>query len=445
MGGYIYLRFFNPVIVTPDAINFISIKPNRIMRRNLILMAKVLQNLSNGILFGDKEVFMKVLNKYIEERMEPLQTYFDNLIKVDDLEDALQVDKYLEHTNSRQNFIQISFNQIFLVHSLLERHKTTVIEENDPMLDILKQLGQPPSQVSKSDNRTVILQLIDRRSTRLSSSLPDSFEKGGFSSPEVSPLYQQAKVLLLSVLRLLPTIPESKGLLDYLQSEKSKAEVQNDTSLADHISNVVSMLNTLASMGLLPKRDTIDDTFNAFLYTIAEEAIERQNRLQNMDKRNKMVSQAIKNITTHHDYLLSRLEMYKLYLENVRKGQSQEGIKKEKTEKKKEAVIVKFSHPELEEMRVITKVNIPLDKTKKDLLKKCTYHFTMVSPGKFQVEVHLKKGVDWSVLNKPIELVLEELLRMQEHGKTDLDLDLVTLNVNLLIHLLNTRFITKKK
>jgi Ras GTPase-activating-like protein IQGAP2/3 len=38
MGGYIYLRFFNPVIVTPDAVNFISTKPNRVVRRNLILV-----------------------------------------------------------------------------------------------------------------------------------------------------------------------------------------------------------------------------------------------------------------------------------------------------------------------------------------------------------------------------------------------------------------------
>eukprot|EP00456_Euglypha_rotunda_P037958 TRINITY_DN29148_c0_g1_i6.p1 TRINITY_DN29148_c0_g1~~TRINITY_DN29148_c0_g1_i6.p1 ORF type:complete len:191 (-),score=35.71 TRINITY_DN29148_c0_g1_i6:30-602(-) len=34
MGGYIYLRFFNPVIVTPDTSNLISTKPSRIMRRD---------------------------------------------------------------------------------------------------------------------------------------------------------------------------------------------------------------------------------------------------------------------------------------------------------------------------------------------------------------------------------------------------------------------------
>lgn len=39
VGGYIYLRFFSPVIVTPDAMNFISDKPSRVMRRNLILVS----------------------------------------------------------------------------------------------------------------------------------------------------------------------------------------------------------------------------------------------------------------------------------------------------------------------------------------------------------------------------------------------------------------------
>lgn len=40
MGGYIYLRFFNPVIVAPDAINFIKDKPSRNMRRNLVLVSQ---------------------------------------------------------------------------------------------------------------------------------------------------------------------------------------------------------------------------------------------------------------------------------------------------------------------------------------------------------------------------------------------------------------------
>jgi len=73
-------------------------------------------------------------------------------------------------------------------------------------------------------------------------------------------------------------------------------------------------------------------------------------------------------------------------------------------------------------------------------LKKCYYAFSMVSPGRFKVELHLKKGVDIQLLKKPIELNLEDLLAMQEKNQTSLAFDYVTLNVNILVHLLNTKF-----
>ena len=43
VGGFLYLRYINPSIVTPDAFNLISHKLLAIPRRNLILIAKVLQ------------------------------------------------------------------------------------------------------------------------------------------------------------------------------------------------------------------------------------------------------------------------------------------------------------------------------------------------------------------------------------------------------------------
>lgn len=74
LGGFIFLRcaaccvvvcvyanfyprrFFNPAIVTPEAFHLV---PNDTVlstqaRRNLLLVTKLLQNLSNGVLFGTK-------------------------------------------------------------------------------------------------------------------------------------------------------------------------------------------------------------------------------------------------------------------------------------------------------------------------------------------------------------------------------------------------------
>merc|ERR1712130_88378 len=110
IGGYIYLRFFNPVIVTPDYLGFVDVKPAKHMRRNLILLAKVLQNISNGILFGDKESYMGELNKFVLESREPLQDYFDKLVCVENLDEKIEIDQFF---TSQLSSVQLTLNQIF--------------------------------------------------------------------------------------------------------------------------------------------------------------------------------------------------------------------------------------------------------------------------------------------------------------------------------------------
>jgi len=111
--------------------------------------------------------------------------------------------------------------------------------------------------------------------------------------------------------------------------------------------------------------------------------------------------------------------------------------------KEKKEVMKKFTHSELESMGVLMKLNFTLDKDHKRLLKKCYYTFTMVTAGKYLVAVHSKKTIIDKMMPKPVEIVLEELLKIQEHGQKELELDFVTLNVNFLVHLLNAHFVAK--
>jgi len=111
------------------------------------------------------------------------------------------------------------------------------------------------------------------------------------------------------------------------------------------------------------------------------------------------------------------------------------GASKEK--KKIMDSVIKMTHEQLEQGGIVTQTNAAV---KRGVLKKCYYAFSMTSPGQFKVELHLKKGVDVKLLKKPIELNLEDLLQMQEKGTSSLEIDYVTLNVNLLIHFLNSKF-----
>jgi hypothetical protein len=122
----------------------------------------------------------------------------------------------------------------------------------------------------------------------------------------------------------------------------------------------------------------------------------------------------------------------------------------------------KISHMELEELKLIEWTDPDL---RKAVLKKCMYKFKMgmflvgltralvidvclqllVNSGEFLVEPKLKKGISFKLLKEPIVLHLDELLRMQQDNETTLKLEYLTLNVNLLVHMLNTRLLARSK
>ena len=52
-----------------------------VIRRGLMVIAKVLQNLANNIFFG-KEAYMVVLNKFLEENIANVTRYLSEIIVV---------------------------------------------------------------------------------------------------------------------------------------------------------------------------------------------------------------------------------------------------------------------------------------------------------------------------------------------------------------------------
>ncbi|KAI1004136.1 Neurofibromin [Podosphaera aphanis] len=75
VGAFIFLRFFCPAIVAPDAEGLISAPPSKEMRRGLLLIAKVVQNLANNVLFGAKEPYMFPLNDFLTQNIYRVTTF----------------------------------------------------------------------------------------------------------------------------------------------------------------------------------------------------------------------------------------------------------------------------------------------------------------------------------------------------------------------------------
>lgn len=80
VGGFIFLRFFCPAILSPDSVNP-PLLPNveAKTRRALILVSKCLQNLANGIEFGVKEPYLVPMNVFISNNDATVKSFFDSL------------------------------------------------------------------------------------------------------------------------------------------------------------------------------------------------------------------------------------------------------------------------------------------------------------------------------------------------------------------------------
>ena len=85
VGGFVFLRYVNPVVVAPESLKLLSTAPSRQMRRNLVLISKCLQALSNNVAFGGKEQYMVPMNAFLEANRPRIRAYFDRLVDVPDL------------------------------------------------------------------------------------------------------------------------------------------------------------------------------------------------------------------------------------------------------------------------------------------------------------------------------------------------------------------------
>jgi hypothetical protein len=54
-------------------------RPKDNAKRTLTLIAKILQNLANGVRFGRKEPFMTVMNPFISDNLENIKRFFDDI------------------------------------------------------------------------------------------------------------------------------------------------------------------------------------------------------------------------------------------------------------------------------------------------------------------------------------------------------------------------------
>ena len=441
IGGFFFLRFINPAIVTPKSYMLIEHNPAEKPRRTLTLIAKMIQNLANKPQYA-KEPYMAKLQPFISGNKDRINRFMLDLCEVQDFYESLEMDNYVA-LSKRDLELQITLNEIYATHELLEKHSVALAQEASSHLHVLLQdLGPAPKQLPRKDNRSVNLPLF----SRWDHALYDLTQALDITQDEV--FFMEAKSTFVQILRSLPqNAAVARRPLRLDRIAEAAATLKNDAVMVRKGIRAMELLSQLQEWGMIDRsdgfsvlRDEIEQEL-AHLGSLKDKTVEETQKLDDV----------YKTIRDHNSYLLSQLDTYKNYLHNVRS--QAEGTKRGKDVKSKELGPYKFTHAQLEKEGVIRRSNVPEN-------RRGNIYFMFRSPlaGTFVISLHYK-GMPLSLTQiltstdvitgrarglLELDLKLDDLLEMQKENQEDLDLEYVQFNVSKVLALLSKRFSRKK-
>ncbi|KAI5298946.1 40S ribosomal protein, partial [Ascosphaera pollenicola] len=249
IGGFFFLRFINPAIVTPRSYMLIESTPSEKPRRTLTLIAKMLQNLANKPSYA-KEPFMSKLQPFVHQNKERMNEFLLDLCEVHDFYDSLEMDNYIA-LSKRDLELQITLNEVYATHSLIEKHADVLTNEQDSHLGfLLQELGPAPPQVPRKENRVIRLPLFSKWET----ALDDLTQALDITQEEV--YFMEAKSTFVQIIRAFPTTSSvTRRPLRLDRISEAAATLKNDAVMVRKGIRTMELLSQLQEFGVIDKTD----------------------------------------------------------------------------------------------------------------------------------------------------------------------------------------------
>ncbi|GAK62841.1 rho GTPase activation protein [Moesziomyces antarcticus] len=440
IGGFFFLRFINPAIVTPQAYMLVDGPPAKHPRRTLTLIAKMLQNLANKPSYA-KEQYMMSLNPFVENNKTRMNAFLNALCDVGDFYETLEMDQYMA-LSKKDLQIQITLNELYNTHSLVAQHLEILAPNDKHHLRILiDELGASPGQVPRKENRTLDLPLFSRWETPIQDLTTAFMSENNVTQNDI--LYMETKSIFVQLLRSIPTLAEKRPI--NLPQIAERAATTKDATLVRKGIKVKEMLRELEELKVVDRRDG----YSLMTDEVATELTHLGNMREKVMQEMRSLEAVYKTICEHNNYMRSQLDTYKSYLQNVRmtsgsaKDKSAGGVgvisvggKEKKAPKTQALGPYRFTHAQMEKDGIIVESNVPENRR-----ANIFFNITSPSPGTFIIALHYK-GREKAILE--MDLKLDDLLEKQKDDVQLLDLEYVQLNVSKILQLLNKTF-TKRR
>ncbi|KAK0566578.1 RasGAP protein [Tilletia horrida] len=440
IGGFFFLRFINPAIVTPQAYMLVDGAPAKHPRRTLTLIAKMLQNLANKPSYA-KEQYMMSLNPFVENNKTRINLFLNALCDVGDFHDTLEMDQYMA-LSKKDLQISITLNELYNTHALVGQHLDVLAPNDKHHLRILiDELGPAPGQVGRKENRSVELPLFSRWEIPIQDLTTALMSENNVTQNDI--LYMETKSIFVQLIRQIPQLAEKRPL--NLPMIAERAATTKDATLVRKGIKVKEMLRELEELKVVDRRDG----YSLMTEEVAGELAHLGNIREKVVLEMRSLESVYKTICEHNNYLRSQLDTYKSYLQNVRmtsgsgKDKTSGGVgvisvggKEKKMGKSQVLGPYRFTHAQMEKDGIIVESNVPENRR-----ANIFFNITSPSPGTFIIALHYK-GREKAILE--MDLKLDDLLEKQKDDVQLLDLEYVQLNVVRILQLLNKTFAKRK-
>lgn len=372
IGGFFFLRFINPAIVTPKSYMLIEGTPAEKPRRTLTLIAKMLQNLANKPSYA-KKPYMAKLQPFIHQNKERVNRFMLDLCEVQDFYESLEMDNYVA-LSKKDLELSITLNEVYATHALLEKHASELNkDENSHLAIILNDLGPAPPQLPRKDNRAITLPLFSKWEVSLDG-LTAALD---ITQEEV--YFMEAKSTFVQIMRSMPGHREvARRPFRLERIADAAATSRGDAVMVRKGIRAMELLSQLQELGVIDK----SDHFNALREEVEQELQHLGSLKEAVVQETRKLEEVYKTIKDHNTYLVGQLETYKSYLHNVR---SQSEGTKRKQQKHQLLGPFKYTHQQLEKEGVIQRSNVP-DNRRANIF----FNFTSPLPGTFVISLHYK-------------------------------------------------------
>uniref|UniRef100_A0AAZ3SBG5 IQ motif containing GTPase activating protein 1 n=1 Tax=Oncorhynchus tshawytscha TaxID=74940 RepID=A0AAZ3SBG5_ONCTS len=470
VGNLLYYRYMNPAIVAPDAFDIIDLSAGGQLttdqRRNLGSIAKMLQHAASNKMFLGDNAHLNPINEYLSSSYQKFRRFFLAACDVPSLEDKFNVDQYSDLVTLQKPVIYISIGEVINTHTLLLDHQDAIASEhNDPIHELLEDLGEVPTIESLIDEKgTGDPNRETMGKTEVSLTLANKFDVPGEANAEMD-----ARTLLLELgegklildLCLGESSPQQhmtpplfspfqeveyqramqrRAIRDAKTPEKmkqAKPVVDDSLTLQGKKDKIRSNLQRLAELGKVHPENRYQDLINDIAKDIRNQRRYRQRRKAELVKL-QQTNAALNSKTAFYNVQIDYYNQYiKTCMDNLASNKGKLSKKPGDTKaKKSKQVSQKYTAARLHEKGVL----IEIEDLQTNQFKNVIFE---ISPSE-AVGVFDVKAKFMGVHLETLQLEYQDLLQLQYEGVAVMKLfDRATINVNLLIFLLNKKFYGK--